>query len=225
MHPCWIITALYRYENSNITGITVLHPGASGNTLPVNSWTLCRMPGTLETAQYDLPAGALLDVLNLDAAAGEQSALRVKLRNTIEKSRQLQKEWSSRFDEFYDEALRQDWDAPFIIRQVAFLLEKQRAALEHLYPVIAKLQGSIAAHRGRLDTEVLELYRVIADWAFGWITPYQTLGDKLLALAFERRFAHDTVLRARPVEGPVDHEALSREFIARFPNIRAALAK
>ena len=33
------------------------------------------------------------------------------------------------------------------------------------------------------------------------------------------------VLRARPVKGKIDHAALSREFIARFPKIRAALAK
>jgi hypothetical protein len=33
------------------------------------------------------------------------------------------------------------------------------------------------------------------------------------------------VLRARPVKGDVDHEALSWEFIARFPKLRAALAK
>jgi hypothetical protein len=35
----------------------------------------------------------------------------------------------------------------------------------------------------------------------------------------------DQILRARPVEGEVDHEALSREFITRFPKLRAALAK
>ena len=33
------------------------------------------------------------------------------------------------------------------------------------------------------------------------------------------------VLRAKPVKGEVDHEALSREFMARFPKLRAALAK
>jgi hypothetical protein len=33
------------------------------------------------------------------------------------------------------------------------------------------------------------------------------------------------ILRARPVAGEIDHAALSREFIARFPKIRAALAK
>lgn len=33
------------------------------------------------------------------------------------------------------------------------------------------------------------------------------------------------ILRAKPVAGKVDHEALSREFMARFPKLRAALAK
>lgn len=37
--------------------------------------------------------------------------------------------------------------------------------------------------------------------------------------------AEKTVLRARPTKGEVDDEALSREFIRRFPKLRAALAK
>jgi hypothetical protein len=41
----------------------------------------------------------------------------------------------------------------------------------------------------------------------------------------KQRVAPTAILRARPVEGAVDHEALSREFIARFPKIRAALAE
>jgi hypothetical protein len=40
-----------------------------------------------------------------------------------------------------------------------------------------------------------------------------------------RDAASEEILRARPVTSEVDHEALSREFMARFPNIRAALAK
>jgi hypothetical protein len=183
------------------------------------------MPDTVDVSQYELPDGALLDVLQLDSAAGAPSELSVRLRERIEKNRQLQKEWSSRFDRLYDEALRHDWGTPFLMRQVAFLLEKQRAALERLYPVIEELQQRIAAHRGGFDTELLELLRATSDLAFDWIAPYQTLCDKLLALASDRRFAEDKVLRARPVEGEIDHEALSREFMARFPKIRAALAK
>ena len=43
--------------------------------------------------------------------------------------------------------------------------------------------------------------------------------------AAKQRANEKKVLRARPVKGEIDHAALSREFIARFPKIRAALAK
>ena len=33
------------------------------------------------------------------------------------------------------------------------------------------------------------------------------------------------ILRAKPVKGPVDHVALTREFISRYPKILAALAE
>ena len=33
------------------------------------------------------------------------------------------------------------------------------------------------------------------------------------------------VLRAKPAKGDVDHETLTREFMTRFPKLRAALAK
>jgi hypothetical protein len=35
----------------------------------------------------------------------------------------------------------------------------------------------------------------------------------------------DEILRARPVEGETDYESLIREHMARYPKIRAALAK
>ncbi len=37
--------------------------------------------------------------------------------------------------------------------------------------------------------------------------------------------AEKQVLRAKPVKGEVDHETLTREFMSRFPKLRAALAK
>jgi hypothetical protein len=43
--------------------------------------------------------------------------------------------------------------------------------------------------------------------------------------AAPRRPAEGEVLRARPVQGEIDHAALTREVISRFPNILAELAK
>ena len=37
--------------------------------------------------------------------------------------------------------------------------------------------------------------------------------------------ANENIQRARPVTGEIDYEALSREHMARYPKIRAALAK
>jgi len=63
------------------------------------------------------------------------------------------------------------------------------------------------------------------DIAGASLTTYQSLRERLLKLASERRINAGGILRARPVEGDIDHQALSREFMARFPKIRAALAK
>jgi len=43
--------------------------------------------------------------------------------------------------------------------------------------------------------------------------------------AAPRQPAEDEVLYARPVKGEIDHAALTREIISRFPNILAELAK
>jgi prophage maintenance system killer protein len=86
----------------------------------------------------------------------------VKLRDHIEKGRQLQKAWNSRLDEIYDEALCQDWDAPYLMRQVAFVFERQRAALEYLYPVIEDPQNAFAYGEEDLVALAVRLLAVIA---------------------------------------------------------------
>ena len=54
---------------------------------------------------------------------------------------------------------------------------------------------------------------------------YQDLGRQFqIPPAMPTRIG-EPILRARPVAGAVDHEALSREHMARYPKIRAALAK
>jgi hypothetical protein len=59
----------------------------------------------------------------------------------------------------------------------------------------------------------------------GWLALYRDLSNRLLKLAAERRAAAGEILRARPVAGKIDYAELSREHMARYPKIRAALAK
>ena len=54
---------------------------------------------------------------------------------------------------------------------------------------------------------------------------HETRDERQQSVPEEKQPAAKAVLRARPVKGDVDHAALSREFMARFPKIRAALAK
>ena len=50
-------------------------------------------------------------------------------------------------------------------------------------------------------------------------------GEKHPKSGFKRQPTAKKVLRARPVKSEIDHGALTREIIARFPKILAALAK
>jgi acyl carrier protein phosphodiesterase len=75
-----------------------------------------------------------------------------------------------------------------------------------------------------MPLEVRQARQQSIDVAEAWLALYRELHNKLLKLAAKRRPA-DPVLRARPVEGDVDHETLTREIMTRFPKILAALAK
>jgi hypothetical protein len=72
---------------------------------------------------------------------------------------------------------------------------------------------------------VLAIYQEIIEFIFGWVTPYQKLSGQLLDLASERRSQSVKVLRAKPIEGVIDYAELTRETMAKFPKILAALAK
>jgi hypothetical protein len=183
------------------------------------------MPDTLDVLQYDLPAGVLLDPFDLDGVAAERSLLLAQLRNRIETSRVKQGEWALRFVSLYEEARRNDWSEPFLTQWAVTLLERQRGALERFHPMIEGLQLRAAGYAAKPDPELLEIYQASIELILGWITPYQRLCGKLLELAAERRDSGDKILRARPVEGEVDYAELSREIIARFPKILAALAE
>jgi hypothetical protein len=183
------------------------------------------MHDTLDAAQYELPAGALFDVVALDGEAAERSRLITQLRDRITKGRMLQEEWTRRFEDLYEEALQRNFSSPSLIEWAAALFEKGRAASERLHPVVDAMQYRLTADASRLDAESLELFHAAIELAVGWIMPYSRLCDRLLDLASERRSPDSNVLRAHPVAGEIDYAELSREHMTRYPKIRAALAE
>jgi len=99
-----------------------------------------------------------------------------------------------------------------------------RTAAEKLYPQIDALQRKLEAPHGGMSQEARQAVQQSIEVAEAWLALYREFHNKLLKLAAKQR-PTDAVLQARPVKGHIDHEALSREFMTRFPKIRAALAK
>ena len=183
------------------------------------------MSDVFDTSRFALPSGALINAFEANQDAGSRSQLLERVRKHIEKSRATQEEWASAFDGLYQEALSADFSAPFLMRWSAALLERERAALERLYPFLEDIQRQRIALGEGADREILALYQDILDSIFGWVAPYQKLSGQLLDLAAARRSEAANVLHAKPVEGEIDYAKLSREHIARYPKIRATLAK
>ncbi|HXC29754.1 MAG TPA: hypothetical protein VNV38_17485 [Stellaceae bacterium] len=183
------------------------------------------MSEILDTSQFELPAGVLVDLVDFGDASNDRNSLLMQILERVEKSHAAQVEWARQFESLYDEAARGDYPAPFLVRWAGGLIEKQRAASEQIYPLLEQLQRMLAAFEARSDPEMAALCVAVFSVTLSWMTPYQTLSGKLLELASARQPGTDKVLRAKPVKGEVDHEALSREFMARFPKLRAALAK
>jgi hypothetical protein len=117
-----------------------------------------------------------------------------------------------------------DFDADWLLQQAGKLLEKEKEFAETLPHVVGLLKDLLLPGR-MLEPEVELLVRDSVEILEAWPPLYRNLGNWFLKLAAERRAVAGEILRACPVKGEIDHAALSREFIARFPKIRAALAK
>jgi hypothetical protein len=182
------------------------------------------MADILDTSRFELPAG-LIDVFDFEDASINRNSLLMQILERIEKSHAAQAEWAREFDRLYEEAARGDYSVPFLVRWAGMLIEKQRAASEQIYPLLEEIQRVLATLERRPDPEMAALCVAIFSVTLNWMTPYQRLSGRLLDLASARQSGSKDVLRAKPIEGEVDHEALSREFMTRFPKLRAALAK
>jgi hypothetical protein len=178
------------------------------------------MPDTSDASRYELPLAALIDAIE----SAETATKRVKLRSAQERALVALESRRAELNTLYERAVAPDtgWQE---ITQVATMIGRwERAAAEKLYPQIDALQRKLAASGSDMPLEVRRARQESIKVAEGWLALYRDIREKSLRLAVQRR-PDDEVLRAKPVQGEVDHEALSREFIARFPKLRAALAK
>jgi len=183
------------------------------------------MPDGVEFPSDFPPDPALIDALYAESAPAERLRRLEQLRLRIEKGCTFLRKQADTLDQLYEEIAQGDADAQDITRMAEVVLEKWRAAAERLSPGIETLRRKLAARGDALDPEIRQPFQESVDIAVGWLALYDRLYCRLLKLVADRQSDTPGVLRARPVEGDIDHETLTREVIARFPKILAALAR
>ena len=96
---------------------------------------------------------------------------------------------------------------------------------EALLRRVISLQNYLTGSSWHDDPEAYALVQQAVSIVTSYVSGYPELRDQRIPLDARQRVAATAVLRARPVEGDVDHQALTREIIKRFPKILAALAE
>ncbi|MGH7091285.1 MAG: hypothetical protein ACREFQ_20510 [Stellaceae bacterium] len=168
------------------------------------------------------PVAALIDALY---AGGERATFIAGMRNEVERLRANAKEYAEALDRFYNQVKRAGVDPELIARAIDSARRRSETARERLHPHIEKFKQRKDAPFWHNDEEVRRLVTEFISIAESCIEQTIDLHNRVLQLATERRATADNILRACPVAGEVDYEALSREHMARYPKIRAALAK
>jgi hypothetical protein len=167
---------------------------------------------------------ALVDALASDADSATMPGLVARLRDLQEKNRAAFAKQRKDLDTLYEEAAQAAPDPVRLAQLAESVVAEQRAKAERLRPEMAALEEKLAKSH-KLDSGIRECFREVLDIAARSLDLYSAHRDRLLALSSDRKPGLGTILRARPISGDIDYADLSREHIARYPKIRAALAK
>jgi hypothetical protein len=178
------------------------------------------MSDAIEPSPELVPEPGLLQALRADISTAEKLAVLTRLRRRVEENRARLHEHARSFNDMCDEAGRK-LPSEGLVQLAGRVHESEKGAAKQLAPWIQALQQALEppSQEGRHYIE--ELIEISA----AWLTVYRDARTRLLTLASERQISDGRILRAKPAAGDIDHDALSREFMARFPKIRAALAE
>jgi hypothetical protein len=126
--------------------------------------------------------------------------------------------------EHFERPAPDDIDGDWFAKSAERAQKRRREAEAHFPPVIAALKDALEPPNGEFEAEVQQLLRDGIKVLEGWLAFYDGFHTMLARQAAVQETRQKT-MRARLVEGEVDHEVLTREIIERFPKILAALAE
>ena len=147
-----------------------------------------------------------------------------KFRSATEKDRAELRDATAWLANHADQPAPENVDPDALAEFARKAEEKEREAATHFDLVIAALKGALSPPHNKFESDVQQLLRDGIEMLEGWLALYHGLSE-MLARQVAKRSDPGAVLHALPVAADIAHGALSREFMARFPKIRAALAK
>jgi hypothetical protein len=176
------------------------------------------MPDTVEISQVEVPLAALVAATEWTEAASKSS----QLYSAQERAAAALESRRAELNALYERAIAPDSGWREIFQVASMLSEWGRAAAEKLGPQIDSLRRKLTD--SDMPPEVRRMREESIAVAESWLALYRELHTKLLGLTAERQASVDA-FRARPVLGEIDYDELTREIVARFPKILAALAR
>jgi hypothetical protein len=176
------------------------------------------MLNPIEISAAEQLANDLLAFTNDDVAGKRADAL-ARLRSRAAKMRGNLQKKDDELTRLYFKAIRETHSPDEIETAAKIVADYERALAERLLPRIGLLQQKLTVDQ-KTEPEV----QSAIDLALAWLGLYGVHREALSKLAAERRGIPPDVLKARPVNH-VEYGELIREHMARYPKIRAALAK
>jgi hypothetical protein len=171
------------------------------------------------------PLVAVVEAFTSASSRADRASLLAQLRDQLEKLQAADEKLQAKLREFHEGASEDDVGATEADQAALVLREDEAAAANLLLPRILSLQRYLTGTSLSDDPEGHQLLQKAVNIAVGYVAGYQNVRDQFIRLDVARGATVGEVMRARPVEGDIDHEALTREIVARFPKILAALAK
>ena len=176
---------------------------------------------------FEVPSdvGPIAELVANAHSEGAQENGFARIRNQQTKGRAALEQYAEQLEGLFEDIARSGHNADWLNEAAAIARRSEESQREKLRPGMEVLREKFGAYEAPRDAEARQLIAESIAIGEAWLSLPAALYKKLSKLAAERRVAAQQIRQARPVPGEVDHDALSREFMARFPKIRAALAE
>jgi hypothetical protein len=167
----------------------------------------------------------LVDAFSAATARADRARLLSQMREQLEKLRVADEEAQAALRESCETGSERAGRNIESERAALALRQNENAVVKKLLPRILSLQRYLTGTPLDDEPEAHQLLEKAVNIAAGYVAGYQDLRDQLLSMDAEERASSPEVLRVRLVSGEIDYADRTREIIARYPKILAALAK